>query len=169
MESYAVGASGSIMAVMAAITFYRPNYSLRLLLLGNIKLIWITLIFVAIDLISIPESNAGGHIAHIGGVVYGLLYILIYGGLMKHNFTWQKPRDPSKTREKKERKKKKKKKDKYYVSKESGRPVSDEDYNAQKVAEQARIDSILDKISQSGYGALTTEEKDFLFHYSKKS
>lgn len=160
-ESSAVGASGSIMAIMAAITFYRPGYSMNLLFIGRVKLLWITLAFVAIDLISIPEGNAGGHIAHIGGVVYGLLYILVYGGLMRHGFTWQKPRRHSE-------KGGRRKKEKYYVSKESGRPMSDEEYNARKAAEQARIDSILDKISQYGYGALSADEKDFLFHYSKK-
>lgn len=162
-NSYAVGASGSIMAIMAAITFYRPNYQLYLLFFGRIKLIWITLLFVVIDLISIPRGNAGGHIAHLGGVIYGLLYMLIYGGAVQHNFTWQRPRTFS------SRSPKRRKKSKFYVSKESGRPLSDEEYNARKVAEQAQIDRILDKISQSGYGALTTEEKEFLFHYSKKS
>ena len=63
---------------------------------------------------------------------------------------------------------KRKKKEKYYVSTESGRPLSDEEYNARKVAEKQRIDEILDKISAKGYDALSKEEKDFLFHYSRK-
>ena len=61
-----------------------------------------------------------------------------------------------------------KKKDKYYVSPESGRPMTDEEYNERKVAEQKRVDEILDKISKSGYDALSKEEKEFLFKYSKK-
>ncbi len=63
---------------------------------------------------------------------------------------------------------KSRKKEKYYVSTESGRPLSDEEYNARKVAEKQRIDEILDKISAKGYDALSKEEKDFLFHYSQK-
>lgn len=67
------------------------------------------------------------------------------------------------------RKARRKKKVKFYVSRESGRPLSDIEYNTHKVSEQARIDRILDKISKNGYGALSAEEKDFLFYYSKKA
>jgi hypothetical protein len=37
-----------------------------------------------------------------------------------------------------------------------------------KKANQERIDEILDKISKSGYGSLTKEEKEFLFNSSKE-
>jgi len=160
-ESHAVGASGSIMAVMAAITFYQPNYKINLLFLGRIKLLWITLIFVAIDLMSIQKGNAGGHIAHLGGVIYGTVYILIYAALQKNGLHW------STNRAAKQRYKKTKK-SKFYVSTESSRPMSDAEYNAKKVEEQAKVDRILDKISQYGYDALSSDEKDFLFKYSKK-
>lgn len=155
--SYAVGASGCVMAVMAAITLYEPNFDIYVLLFGKMKLWCLTLIFIAIDLMSIPKGNAGGHIAHIGGVLLGLLYILFYKLYTKYSddtfFSTATP----------------KRKKKYYVSQESGRPISDEDFNERKVAEQQRIDAILDKISASGYASLTEEEKDFLFHYSNKS
>ena len=42
-----------------------------------------------------------------------------------------------------------------------------EDYNKQ--AKQKRIDSILDKISKSGYESLSKEEKDFLFKAGKEN
>lgn len=164
-DSHAVGASGSIMAIMAAITFYQPNYRLNLLFFGRIKLIWITLIFVAIDLMSIQKGNAGGHIAHVGGVIYGLLYILIYGGILKHSIPWFSgkffQRRPSNRAAQRRRKK-------FFVSTESSRPMTDTEFNARKVEEQVKIDRILDKISQYGYDTLTQNEKDFLFKYSKK-
>ena len=59
-------------------------------------------------------------------------------------------------------------KSKYYVSRESGRPLSDEEFNAKRQAEKERVDEILDKISKKGYDALSADEKDFLFHYSQK-
>ena len=43
------------------------------------------------------------------------------------------------------------------------RPVSDEEYNARKVENEKKIDSILDKISKNGYDSLSKEEKEFLF------
>lgn len=158
--SYAVGASGSIMAIMATITLRQPNYPMYLMLFGKIKLVTLTLIFVLIDILSIPKGNAGGHLAHLGGVIYGLLYGLVLNAMDEHKIQWPHFNRPKKQRIKK--------KVKYYVSTESGRPLTDEEYNARKVAEQNRVDDILDKISKSGYDALSKEEKEFLFKYSKK-
>ena len=45
----------------------------------------------------------------------------------------------------------------------------DEDYNITKKAKQEQMDDILDKISKSGYGSLTQEEKNFLFKMSKEN
>ena len=50
-----------------------------------------------------------------------------------------------------------------------GGKKSDEAYNVDKKERQQRIDAILDKISKSGYEALTKEEKAFLFDQSKRS
>jgi membrane associated rhomboid family serine protease len=149
--SMAMGASGSIMAILAAITIYRPGHELFLFLIGKIKLQWIMLIFVLIDLISIPRGNAGGHIAHLGGAMYGAIYSSL---LLFHPFKI----------------KKKKKKQKFYTSytSSSDRPISDEEYNTRKKEKEMKIDTILDKISKYGYEALSKEEKDFLFFASKK-
>ncbi len=46
--------------------------------------------------------------------------------------------------------------------------MSDEEYNTRKKEQEKKIDAILDKISKSGYEALSKEEKDFLFFASKK-
>lgn len=156
-EAYALGASGSIMAIMAAITMYQPHYELNLILVGRIKLYWVMIIFILLDLFSISGGNAGGHIAHLGGVIYGLLSQIYY---RNHTGTRKKVNFKSK-----------KKSEKYTTSSpknENWRPMSDEEYNEQKAKEQQKIDEILDKISKHGYDALTKNEKDFLFNYSKK-
>jgi hypothetical protein len=44
----------------------------------------------------------------------------------------------------------------------------DKEFNAQKKANQQKIDVILDKISKSGYDSLTGEEKAILFDASRK-
>lgn len=49
-----------------------------------------------------------------------------------------------------------------------GKTKSDYEYNEQKKAKQEVIDSILDKISKSGYDSLTAKEKAILFDASKK-
>lgn len=155
-DSLALGASGSIMAIMAAITVYKPNHQLRLLLIGSVKLMWVTIIFLAIDLLSIPKENAGGHLAHLGGAIYGALSVLFYLKNINLFKKWfhRKP-----------------KKKKYATATNfsySYRPVSDEEINAKKAETQKKIDAILDKISKNGYDSLSKEEKDFLFFESKK-
>lgn len=50
-----------------------------------------------------------------------------------------------------------------------GNPTSDQDYNLTKKSRQEKLDTILDKISKSGYGSLSQEEKDYLFKASKES
>lgn len=155
-QSIAMGASGGIMAILAAITVYRPNHKLNLMFIGPVKLMWITLFFFIIDFISIPNGNAGGHIAHIGGALYGAISVLFYFkfGLKFPTF-----------------KKSEKKKVKYATATNysySEKPLSDEEYNARKVQNQKKIDAILDKISQNGYDSLSKEEKDFLFQQKNK-
>lgn len=153
--SYAMGASGGIMAIMAAITTYRPNHKINLLFIGPVKLIWVTVFFVIMDILSIQGNNAGGHLAHIGGVLYGVSSVLFYLKcnikIPRFNFS-------------------KGKKMKYATSKNytyNERPLSDEEYNTRKMENEKKIDSILDKISKNGYDSLTKEEKDFLFKQKK--
>ncbi|MBQ20781.1 MAG: rhomboid family intramembrane serine protease [Flavobacteriales bacterium] len=157
----ALGASASVMAVLIAIAAYVPNYTVRLMLLGNVKLKYIALFYVIMDIISIPQGNAGGHIAHLGGAFFGFYFIYrlrngkdITVGVNRllnyiaHLFS-------SKRKMK-------------VVYKNPGKTKSDVAYNTQKAANQQKIDAILDKISKSGYDSLSKEEKAILFDASKK-
>lgn len=153
------GASGGIMAILAAITIYKPNHRINLLFFGQLKLVWLTAIFVVIDLISIPKGNAGGHIAHLGGAIFGA-GVALFEALR----TMQKPSFRKKNSTKS------KKKEKFYTSytNTNQRPMSDIEYNELKVQREERIDVILAKISKSGYENLSQEEKEFLFFMSKR-
>ena len=72
--SKALGASASVMAIVIAIGTYMPNYSIRLMFLGEVKLKYIALFSFILDVISISNSNSGGHIAHIGGAAMGFIF-----------------------------------------------------------------------------------------------
>ena len=122
-----------------------------------------------------PDGVA--HFAHLGGMVFGILLILLWRRNNRQNrkttYYQYNGSDSTDGRQwrwpfQKREKASTSSKSKYYVSRESGRPLSDEEFNARRQAEKERVDSILDKISKSGYDALTAEEKDFLFHYSQK-
>jgi membrane associated rhomboid family serine protease len=156
--SVAIGASASVLAVFMAIAAYRPNYGLSLFLIGTIRLKYIALFFIIVDIISIDRGNAGGHLAHLGGALWGFSYIfLLKQGIDPAKFisTWVnaigvlfKPRP------------------KMRVEYRGSRPMSDDEYNRQRVQNQKRMDEILDKISRKGYESLTSEEKEILFRMS---
>ncbi|MDP4290238.1 MAG: rhomboid family intramembrane serine protease [Bacteroidota bacterium] len=161
-HAYALGASASIMAIMAAIASLIPNYTLYLLFIGKVKLKHIAIFTVILDFLLIKSDNPGGHIAHIGGMVWGLLYTLFYlkqqnksgvVGSMAQRFhhLFGLRRRP-----------------KLKVS-HSNHPLSDEEYNKNRKNQQDQIDKILEKISKSGYSSLTREEKDLLFRSSNQN
>ena len=152
-EAYALGASASVMAVVMTVSFYVPRYTLNLFIFGRIRLIWIALIYLGIDLLSIRHSNSGGHIAHLGGAFFGFLYAI---NLKKHTFRW---RPFGKLFRPNPFKKNVKQKMEY-------RYTNDELYNIQKKQEQDEIDRILDKISKHGYDVLSKKEKETLFKKS---
>ena len=151
-SSMAVGASAAVLSVFVAVATYIPNYTVNVLLIGNTKLKYVAIALVVIDFFSITKGNAGGHIAHIGGALYGFLSIYL-----PRHIHFAKPRNVFKkviTNNKK--------------STMHQRSMSDEEYNRRRAVEQKRIDAILDKISKYGYDKLTKEEKEFLFQSSKK-
>lgn len=157
-----IGASASVMAVLGAISFYLPKLEVMLWGVFRMRLIYLTLIFAALDFISIPKDNAGGRIAHLGGLLFGL-YASMYFKNSKHVFNrWDLTSIFFVSRW---FKRKSKLKVKY--SNKNSRGMSDEDYNLHKKAKQERIDEILDKINRSGYESLSKAERDFLFNAGK--
>jgi membrane associated rhomboid family serine protease len=161
-SSVALGASAAVLAIVMAISFYVPGYTINLMFFGPIKIKYVALVTVAIDLMSIRSGNAGGHIAHLGGAFFGFLYATQlrqgkdlskgFNQLMDSIFSLFKRRPKMKV--------------KYSAPKD--RVETDMDYNARKAAEQRTIDQILEKISRSGYEGLSKEEKEILFKSSKK-
>ncbi len=157
-NTMAMGASASVLAIIMAIATKSPNYSIRLFLIGNIKLKHIAAISIVLDILSIPQGNAGGHIAHLGGAFFGYLYVkqLNVGNDIATSFN--KIMDYLATYLQTEPK----------LKKAYSRKKSDQDFRKEKIQEQAKIDNILDKIAKSGYEGLTKDEKDTLFKASKK-
>jgi membrane associated rhomboid family serine protease len=160
-QSIALGASAAVLAIVVTISVYAPDYTIHLLFLGAVKIKYIALVTIVIDLLSIQSGNAGGHLAHLGGALFGLLYgyqirkgkdiSTGFNRLMDKIFAMFKPRT------------------KLHVKyKRPDKPENDFEYNIRKADEQKEIDRILDKISKTGYGALTKEEKELLFRSSKK-
>lgn len=162
-NSFMVGASASVLAIVAAAAYREPNYPIRLLLLGTLRLKYLALIVIGMDLLLITSENAGGHIAHLGGALAGVWFA---AGLNKGRdvTAWinraadgiaslfrRKPRKP-----------------KMKVHYGNGSRQQYYDYNARKKAQSDEIDRILDKLRKTGYEGLSDEEKKSLFDASKR-
>ncbi|MES2558559.1 MAG: rhomboid family intramembrane serine protease [Bacteroidota bacterium] len=146
--AYALGASAGVLSVVVATATLLPNYPIQLLLFGSVRLKYIALVTVVLDIVSIPQQNPGGHIAHLGGALFGFLYIK-YLYQEKHILPqWLRNLFGKKSKVKIHYRT-------TYMKTESNNKPSQEE-----------IDLILDKISKSGYDSLSKKEKEQLFKAS---
>lgn len=141
-----IGSSAAVMAVIVATATLLPDYSMRLLFLGDVKLKYLALAYIVLDLIGIASKDAGGSFAHIGGAVLGFTYIkLLKGGADWSKIFKRKPKLK-------------------VVKNENAKPGNRKPADG---VNQEEIDRILDKISKTGYDKLTRQEKETLFKASK--
>lgn len=159
----ALGASASVLAVLTAVATYQPHYTVNLVFLGRVRLLYIALFFVILDLLSIDKGNPGGHLAHLGGAFWGWFFSsqLHRGRNWAVNFMALDLSGLKKVFSVK-------KKSHFTNVHVNHKPLTDEEYNARKVNQQEQLDAILDKISRSGYDSLSKEEKELLFNASKR-
>ena len=155
--SSCIGASAGIMAIILAAATLLPDYAITLFI-WHIKLKWLAAIFVAIDLISINfDGNAGGHISHLGGALFGYFYIAAYRQGNDLSVWFNNVADVFVTLF--SGKKKMKVAHSKPLKKSSAQVKKEED-------KQKQIDIILEKISHSGYDSLSAAEKEILFKAS---
>ena len=173
--SFALGASAAVTAMLACAALVAPDYIFNILLIGPVRLKYIALVLLFLDVVAIANNyNAGGSFAHLGGAAMGFFYVFLlkkgvdlgkpinimitsisnlFNRKNKKTFTYQKGEKEFARSEKKQQK-----------TTSQGNRKSD----TEGVNEQERLDIILDKIKQKGYESLTKEEKEFLFNASKK-
>lgn len=170
-DTYAIGASGAVMSIILATGVIAPDYNLRLILIGDVKLKYVVAVLLFLDIIGIGgDINTGGHYAHLGGAFFGYLFAT----QLQNGRDWAAPVNNFL--------------DKLAVffkgfggGKKRGPRVAYKNPNADKVtrqrpspkstpdpSHQEHLDAILDKIKRNGYDSLSEEEKEFLFNASKK-
>ena len=159
-----VGASASVMAILFATMTYQPFMDIRLALFGSVKLWHIAILYLVVDLIQLPLENTGGHLAHLGGALFGFIYIkLLQNGTdLTRGFNaiidgFTNLFSPKKATPFK----------KVYRNPKSTNVTKTASKIVTKDKTQQQIDEILDKISKSGYDSLTVDEKEFLFKAGK--
>jgi membrane associated rhomboid family serine protease len=155
-QAILIGASAGVLAVFFAAATLLPNYTTQLLFLGSIKLKFLAIIMFLLYAFSIPSGNAGGHIAHIGGALFGFVSIkFLQSGT---DITkWFTKLFSFKSKSRKNMKV-------VYRSNEN----ADEIYLKKQSMTQENLDRILDKINRSGFDSLTADEKEFLYKASGK-
>ncbi len=159
----ALGASAGVMAIAVAVTTISPGYRIFPMLFGGIPIWVLTTIYLIIDLASIPQSNPGGHIAHLAGALTGFLFIYSFrkgydwSEWMNNFFDWVSnlfnPDKPKKGKNIKQ--------ELFYKS-------DKQPYKKTPNITEQRVNEILDKIGQKGYNNLTEEEKDILKRASQE-
>lgn len=157
--STALGASAAVLAIMVAAATTAPNHVVHLVLIGPVKLKYIALLSVVLDVLLIPQGNAGGHFGHLGGAAFGFLFAtqLKLGRDLSIDFlgpfAWMKNGFPKRNRK---------------IKVVHSRAKNDEQFNVEKKSRQEQMDAILDKIKRSGYDSLSKTEKEILFRASKE-
>lgn len=156
-----VGASASVLAIVVATAVREPEFPVQFMFIGTVRLKYVALFMVVLDLLFMTSSNAGGHIAHLGGAAAGAWFAL---GLAKGNDAtkWINMVIDFFSNGFKPRKRKPKMKVHY------GERQQQYEYNARKKANEDEINRILEKLKKSGYGSLSDDEKKKLFDASRR-
>jgi len=159
-----IGASASVYAIVAGAATFMPEYRMNLIFLGPVKIKYIAAVYIFLSFIGTAGGNAGGNVAHLGGALIGMAFIFrlkkgddwsqpvytvldFFGGLFK-----SKPNI----------------KVSYNKQNSAPKKKSTKQKGNSSEPDEAVIDAILDKISESGYEKLTAEEKQILFKASQK-
>jgi membrane associated rhomboid family serine protease len=157
-----LGASGSVMGLTVVAAFLHPNLPLYIWGILPIKLKWLAILFIVIDVAGM--ANQGGdpvaHSAHLGGALMGFLFykfdLRIFDRPERTDFL-QRLRDLFRRRP---------------VLRVVPRPVRREGSAVTSPKPDSdtteRVDALLAKIHREGMGALSEEEKQFLETASQK-
>mgnify|MGYP001814181067 CR=1 FL=1 len=159
-----IGASAAVMGVLLAYGMSFPNAVILFMFIIPMKAKYFVLLLALIDLLSIPGGSQVAHLAHLGGMLSGFIFLRLtipalggslgvprggLGGAWKRYQTKRKMRvvHPD---------------DEPRPGNGSGRRTDG------KSADQKRIDVILDKISRDGLQSLTDEEQEILRRAGRK-
>lgn len=167
-ESFMLGASAGVYALVVGAAVFMPNYTFFLMFLGPVKIKYIAIFYVFMSFIQTTGANAGGEIAHMGGALVGWLYItqlnkgtdlgewvISFINFFKSMFT---PQPKIKVTHRGGNR----------TSSNKSTSTKDASVSSANETPQAEIDTILDKISEKGYESLSKDEKQKLFNASKK-
>lgn len=152
-----IGLSAGNMALLFMMFFHYPNFIALHFGSFSLKIKWLVLILMCIQLFGILDGSPVSWQAHFGGIFAALIGSITYMNQMPefliNIIDWFKNLFKPKSKLK-------------MVHKSV--PRDDHDYNDKKVEELNELNRILDKINAKGYEKITKAEKEFLFRMKKK-
>lgn len=174
------GASASVLGVMTAVAITYPYKSIGLMFIGTVRLVWVVVGFLVLDILFIAGSRSAVT-AHLGGAMFGYLFARAEAS-GRDLSSWTSFMLGERRRSSR-RAPRQKKEDGFFerIGSWLGGQEPDEPRIAGRIGRAADappvvekdtstgdIDRILDKISERGYEALTEEEKRILYEASKR-
>ena len=151
-----IGASGAIFGILLAFGMIFPNERIFIIPIPvPIKAKWFVIFYAALELFLGFNAGHNGsdnvaHMAHIGGMLFGLMLILYWRHKEQQPHVYKRPANQE------------------VRMNQTATREDDMAYNARKRERQEEVDRILDKIRKSGYDSLTKEEKQRLFEASRE-
>jgi membrane associated rhomboid family serine protease len=158
--SLVIGASGAVFGVMVAFAMLYPRMPIMLFLLPPIEARYVVAGLIALQVLLLGGQGHVARVVHIGGAGVGFLMMTLY----RHGYNLSRPGYMIEGWWYRLRKFFSRRK----TSSKSNNMYSVSDVEIVKETDQSELDEILDKISKSGYDALTKEEKQKLFEMSKE-
>lgn len=177
-----VGASGAVYGILVAFGYLFPDRSIYIYGLIPVKAKFLVIIYMLIELFAVAGGTDSGiaHFAHLGGGIIGFIYLLIFNRRGTMNFfgnSGLRNRFTSYSSDTGSRKS-------VFVPgngssietakyNEENIPAEEESSYEKELKEkermaQERLDAVLDKISETGYGSLTEEERRILQQESRR-
>jgi len=156
-----IGASGALMGIFVAYYRFFPERRLLLFFFFPMKIKYAMWVMVAIDVFMAPSGDGIAHLAHLGGVVAGFIYMYLYEGGFRRLSGKVKFRGPKV----KVTRGGKKSSDSDVGSDDSSDAIEGEVFY---VDEEKRMDEILRKVSREGIQSLSASERKFLMEAGER-
>lgn len=160
-----IGASGALMGIFVAYYKFFPDRMLLMFFFFPMRIKYAMWFMVAIDVFMAPSGDGVAHLAHLGGVVGGFIYMRLYnggfGGLLSkigkvaRNTRGPKFRMDDGGRSQNEGPR----------SRKSSEPIEGEVFD---MDEDKRMDEILKKVNREGINSLTDSERQFLLRAGER-
>ena len=157
-----IGASGALMGIFVAYYKFFPNRTLLMFFFFPMRIKYAMWFMVAVDVLMAGSGDQIAHLAHLGGVVGGFIYMHFYERGFGNTFAGMRRGLGGSAR-----------KPKFKVheggaresSARSDEPIEGEVFY---VDEQKRMDEILKKVQREGINSLDESERRFLLQASEK-